>query len=48
MESEKLLHDLIVGRLTAKFSGQYKEIKINSAGNPDLVLANHGLNLAVV
>lgn len=48
MESEKLLHDLIVDRLRAKFAGQYKEIKINSGGNPDLVLANHGLTLAVV
>jgi hypothetical protein len=48
MERDRLLHDLIVGRLTDKFSGGYKEIKINSAGSPDLVLGNHGLTLAVV
>ncbi len=48
MESGRLLHDLIVDRLRAKFSGQYKEITVNSDGNPDLVLANHGLTLAVV
>lgn len=48
MENERLLHDLIVDRLKGKFAGQYKEIKVNSGGNPDLVLANHGLTLAVV
>jgi hypothetical protein len=48
MEDEKLLHDLIVERLRGKFSGQYKEITIHPGGNPDIVLANHGLTLAVV
>ncbi len=48
MESEKLLHDLIVDRLRVKFSPQYKEIRVNEGGGPDMVLANHGLTLAVV
>ncbi len=48
MESEKLMHDLIVDRLRVKFSAQYKEIKVNEGGGPDMVLANHGLTLAVV
>ncbi len=48
MDNEKLIHDLIVGRLKGKFSGEYKEIKVNPEGNPDIVLANHGLTLAVV
>jgi len=48
MEHEKLMHDLIVSRLKGKFAGLYKEITINSDGNPDLVLSSHGLTLAVV
>jgi hypothetical protein len=48
MGDEKLLHDLIIDRLRGRFSGQYKEIKVSSEGNPDIVLANHGLTLAVV
>lgn len=48
MENEKLIHELIIERLKKKFAGQYKEIKMNESGNPDLILANHGLTLAVV
>lgn len=48
MEKDRLLHDLIVDRLREKFSGGYKEIKINEEGRPDLILGNHGLTLAVV
>jgi hypothetical protein len=48
MENEKLLHDLIVDRLSRKFSAQYKEVKVNEGGGPDLTLANHGIALAVV
>jgi hypothetical protein len=48
MEKDKLLHDLIVDRLRDKFSGGYKDIRINPAGSPDIVLGNHGLTLAVV
>jgi hypothetical protein len=48
MESERLIHDLIVERLRGKYSGQYKEITVHSEGNPDIVLANHGMTLAVV
>jgi hypothetical protein len=48
MESDKLLHDVIVERLRRKFSAQYKEIQVNEGGSPDLILANHGLTLAVV
>ncbi|HAM53403.1 MAG TPA: hypothetical protein DCP92_22920 [Nitrospiraceae bacterium] len=48
MDSDKQMHDLIVEQVRRKFSGQYGEIRVNAAGNPDLVLANHGLTLAVV
>jgi hypothetical protein len=48
METEKLLHDLIIDRLRVKFSAQYREIKVTEGGGPDMVLANHGLTLAVV
>ncbi|HXX57116.1 MAG TPA: hypothetical protein VEI96_03885 [Thermodesulfovibrionales bacterium] len=48
MDSEKLMHDLIVDRLRGKFSPDYREIRVNREGDPDLVLASHGLTLAVV
>ncbi len=48
MDNEKLLHDLIVDYLKQKLSREYKEIKVNPAGNPDLTLSNHGLILAVL
>ncbi len=48
MDNEKLMHDLIMDRLRAKFAKEYKDIKINSAGDPDIVLANHGLTIGVV
>lgn len=43
MDNDKLVHDLIVDRLRGKFSREYKEIKVNLSGNPDIILANHGL-----
>ena len=48
MEREKLLHDLIVDRLKGKFSREYREIKVNPEGCPDIVLASHGLTMALV
>ena len=48
MEREKLVHDLIVDRLRERFSKEYKEIKVNPEGSPDIVLASHGLTMAVV
>ncbi len=48
MDNEKLMHDLIVDRLRGKYSKDYRDIKVNSAGDPDIVLANHGLTIAVV
>lgn len=48
IDSEKLLHDLIVDYLKQKLAMEYKEIKVNPTGNPDLILANHGLVLAMV
>ena len=48
MEREKLVHDLIVDRLKGKFSKEYREIKVNPEGSPDIVLASHGLAMAVV
>lgn len=48
MNNEKLKHDWVVDFLKHKFGREYKDIKINPEGDPDLVLANHGLVLAVV
>jgi len=48
MDSEKLMHDLIIDRLRGKFAREYKDIKVNIEGNPDITLANHGLTIAVV
>jgi hypothetical protein len=48
MDSEKLMHDLIVDRLRGKFSKEYSELRVNAEGGPDIVLANHGLTIAVV
>jgi hypothetical protein len=48
MGSEKQEHDLIVGHLKKRFSGQYGEVRVNEGGVPDLVLVNHGLTLAIV
>ena len=48
MNNEKLKHDWVVDFLKHKFGREYKDIKINSEGDPDLVLANHGLVLSVV
>lgn len=48
MNNEKLIHDWMVDFLKRKFSREYKEIKVNLSGDPDLVLSNHGLVLALV
>lgn len=48
MSNEKLLHDLIIDQLKHKLGRQYKEIKVNSEGNPDMTLSNHGLTLALL
>lgn len=48
MDNEKLMHDLIVGRLRGRFSRDYSVIKVNAEGGPDIVLANHGLTIAMV
>jgi hypothetical protein len=48
MEREKLVHDLIVDRLRGKFSKDYREIKVNPEGGPDIILASHGLTMAMV
>jgi hypothetical protein len=45
---EKLLHNLILNYLRQRLSKEYKEIKINPEGDPDIILSNHGLILAVV
>jgi hypothetical protein len=46
MQNEKLVHDLIVEHLKRKLSRDYNEVTVNPEGNPDMVLANHGLVLA--
>ncbi len=48
MDNDKLMHDLIVDRLRGRFSREYSEIKVNAEGGPDIVLANHGLTIAIV
>lgn len=48
MDTDKLMHDMIVDRLRGRFTKEYREIRINSEGNPDIVLANYGLTVAVV
>jgi hypothetical protein len=56
MKNEKLIHDWMVSYLKDRLSRDYNEIKINLEGEknefkghyPDVVLANHGLVLAVM
>ncbi len=48
MDNERLMHDLIVERLRGKFAREYSDIRVNPEGGPDIVLANHGLTIAVV
>jgi hypothetical protein len=48
MQNEKLTHDLIVEHMRGKFSREYKEVKVNPQGSPDIILGNHGLVLANV
>lgn len=48
MQNEKLVHDLIVEHMRLKLGREYKEVTVNPEGNPDMVLANHGLILANV
>jgi hypothetical protein len=48
MQNEKLTHDLIVDHMRGRFFRDYKEVKINPQGSPDIILANHGLVLANV
>jgi hypothetical protein len=48
MQNEKLTHDLIVDHMKHKFSREYKEVKVNPQGSPDIVLGNHGMALANV
>jgi hypothetical protein len=48
MESDRLVHGLIVERLRRKLGRDYKEVRVNPGGGPDLVLGSHGLTLAVL
>lgn len=47
-EMERLIHDLIVERLKRRLSREYKDIRVNPGGGPDMVLSSHGLTLANV
>jgi hypothetical protein len=47
-EMERTVHGLIVERLKRKLSRQYKEVRVNPGGSPDIVLSSHGLTLANV
>ena len=42
------MHGLIVDRLRGRFLKEYCEMKVNEEGGPDIVLANHGLTIALV
>ncbi len=42
------MRELIVEFLKKRFSREYKEIKENPSGNPDLILLNHGIMVASV
>jgi hypothetical protein len=46
VDNERLIHDMMLDYLVKKFSKEYREIKVNPSGDPDLVLGNHGLVLA--
>lgn len=46
--NEKLTHQAILEHLKKRLSAEYREIKINNNGNPDLILANHGFTVAYV
>ena len=46
MSNERLTHDMILDYLIKRLSKEYREIKVNPSGDPDLVLGNHGLVLA--
>jgi len=48
MQNEKLVHDLIVDHMRLKLGREYNDVTVNPEGNPDMVLANHGLTLANV
>ena len=48
MNYEEMMHGMIVEYVRLRLAREYKEIRINPAGSPDLVLANHGLVLAHV
>ncbi len=48
MNDETLLHDLIVDFLRKRLSREYDDVKINPSSNPDIVLSNHGLAVAIV
>ncbi len=48
MDTEKLMHDLIVDRLRGRFAREYNDLKVNKEGNPDITLASHGITVAVV
>ena len=42
------MHDLIVDRLRLRYAREYKDIKVNKEGDPDITLASHGLTIAMV
>ena len=48
MDTEKLMHDQIIDRIRARYAREYKDIKVNAEGDPDIILASHGLTIAMV
>ncbi len=48
VENENIIHGVIVDHLRQRLAREYREIKVNPPGDPDLILGNHGLVLAAV
>jgi hypothetical protein len=48
MHYDDMLREIILNHLKQRLSRDYKEIKVNPPGCPDLILSNHGLVLAKV
>lgn len=46
MERDSLIHDLIVDYVIERLKRDYREIRRNPDGDPDLILANHGIVMA--
>jgi len=46
LSRDRIIHDLITDYLIERLRRDYKEIRKNPDGDPDLILANHGIVMA--